>query len=200
MIAAYARWAPVYDGIFGLVTLKGRREAVKVINALPAGRVLEAGVGTGISLPLYERKHRITGFDLSPDMLLRARKRVARRALRHVETIAELDAGKLPMDEASFDAVMAMYVITVVPEPHRVLSELARVTKPGGRVVLVNHFAGETGARAGFERFLSRFAAKLGWQPDFPMSRVMGRRDLKLVDSRRIAPFGLYTLLVFEKV
>ncbi len=200
IIAAYARWAPVYDYFFGIVTLRGRRSSVKVINDLPAGRVLEAGVGTGISLPLYDAKHRITGFDLSPAMLARAHKRVARRKLTNIDAISELDAAKLPMADASFDAVMAMYLIPVVPDPDKVLSEFARVTKRGGRLVLVNHFAADRGIRARIEQIMTPFAARLGWHPDFEIAHVLGRSDFKLIEQRPIAPFGLYTLMVFERV
>ena len=198
IIAAYARWAPIYDYLFGVVTIKGRRESVGVINALPAGRVLEAGVGTGISLPLYDPKHKVTGFDLSPDMLAKARQRAAR--LKNVEAILELDAAHLPMADASFDAVMAMYLLPVVPDLDRVLSEIVRVTKPGGRVVVVNHFATDRGLRARVEKMMTPFASRLGWHPDFRIERVLGCPELKLIEQRPIAPFGLYTLMVFERV
>jgi phosphatidylethanolamine/phosphatidyl-N-methylethanolamine N-methyltransferase len=200
IIAAYARWAPIYDYLFGVITIKGRRESVGVINALPAGRVLEAGVGTGISLPLYDRKHRVTGFDLSPDMLAKARQRVARHKLTNVEAILELDAAHLPMVDRSFDAVMAMYLLPVVPDLDRVLSEIVRVTKPGGRVVVVNHFATDHGLRAKVEVLMTPFASRLGWHPDFRIERVLGRGDLKLLEQRPIAPLGLYTLMVFERM
>jgi phosphatidylethanolamine/phosphatidyl-N-methylethanolamine N-methyltransferase len=200
IIAAYARWAPIYDYLFGVITIKGRRDSVGVINALPAGRVLEAGVGTGISLPLYDRKHRITGFDLSPDMLVKAHERVARHGLTNVEAILELDAAHLPMADQSFDAVMAMYLLPVVPDLERVLSEIVRVTRPGGRVVVVNHFATDRGMRAKVEELMTPFASRLGWHPDFRVERVLGRSDLRLVEQRPIAPLGLYTLMVFERV
>ncbi len=198
IIAAYARWAPIYDYLFGVITIKGRRESVGVINALPAGRVLEAGVGTGISLPLYDPKHKVTGFDLSPEMLAKARQRAAR--LKNVEEILELDAAHLPMPDASFDAVMAMYLLPVVPDLNAVLSEIIRVTKKGGRVVVVNHFATDRGLRARVEEMMTPFAARLGWHPDFRIESVLGRPELKLIEQRTIAPLGIYTLMVFERV
>jgi phosphatidylethanolamine/phosphatidyl-N-methylethanolamine N-methyltransferase len=200
VVAAYARWAPVYDQVFGVITTSGRRAAVAVVNLMPASRVLELGVGTGISLPSYDRAHRIVGIDLSPDMLARAERRVGEKRLDHVEALLEMDASRLALGDQSFDVGVAMFVMTVVPEPRRVLAELARVVKPGGRVVLVNHFSVEKGVRATVERWLGRFAAALGWNPEFPIEEVLGRPDLKLVEARRVAPFGLFTLLVFERL
>jgi phosphatidylethanolamine/phosphatidyl-N-methylethanolamine N-methyltransferase len=200
IVAAYARWAPIYDPIFGVITAVAQRATVAVLNRLPDGRLLELGVGTGITLPRYRRGHRITGIDLSPDMLERARKRVARRGLANVEALHEMDAARLTMADGSFDAGVAMFVMTVVPEPQRVLSELIRVVRPGGRVVLVNHFSAEGGVRMSIEKWLTRFAASLGWNPDFPLATVLGRPQLRLIEKKRLAPFGLYTLLVFERL
>jgi phosphatidylethanolamine/phosphatidyl-N-methylethanolamine N-methyltransferase len=200
VVAAYARWAPVYDPIFGAATAIGRKAAVGALNALPDGRILEVGVGTGISLPLYKRSHRLVGIDLSPDMLVRAERRVARRGLAHVEAIHEMDAASLAFDDASFDAAVAMFVMTVVPEPDRVLAEIVRVVRPGGHVVLVNHFSVEKGPRAAIERSLARYSGALGWKPEFPIDRVLGRVDLKLVRQRELPPAGLFTLLAFDRL
>jgi phosphatidylethanolamine/phosphatidyl-N-methylethanolamine N-methyltransferase len=201
VVEAYARWAPIYDALFGVITWGGRRAALGTVNALPAARVLEAGVGTGISLPGYHARHRIVGIDLSPDMLERAERRVERRQLRNVEAIRRMDAGHLTMGDASLDVVVAMYVMTVVPEPERVLDEFARVIRPGGRLVIVNHFASERydSPTAGVERVLSRFAAKLGWEARFPIERITSHPELRLLEKRKLHPFGLFTLLVFER-
>jgi len=200
VVAAYARWAPIYDATFGAYTRGPARIGVAEVNRLPPGRVLELGVGTGNSLPLYDRKHRIVGIDLSREMLARARKRVAEEKLDHVEGLHEMDAGNLAFPPASFDIAIAMFVITVVPDPDRVLAELARVVRPGGRVVLVNHFAVDRGPRAAIERWLARYSAKLGWHPDFPIERVLGQSDLKLLDRRSAKMLEIFTLLVFERV
>lgn len=157
VVAAYARWAPIYDPIFGAFTRGPGRAAIAEINKLPPGRVIELGVGTGLSLPFYDRRHRIVGVDLSPDMLSRAEKRVSAERLSHVEALLEMDAAHLRFPDQSFDAAMAMFVITVVPDPDGVLAEIGRVVRPGGRVVLVNHFSVEHGVRAFVERWLSRF-------------------------------------------
>jgi phosphatidylethanolamine/phosphatidyl-N-methylethanolamine N-methyltransferase len=200
VVAAYARWAPVYDPIFGAATAIGRKATVKTLNDFPAGRILEVGVGTGISLPLYKRSHRLVGIDLSPDMLVRAERRVTRHRLSHVEAIHEMDAANLAFGNASFDAAVAMFVMTVVPDPERVLAEIVRVVRPGGHVVLANHFSADKGPRAAIERSLTRYSGALGWNPEFPIEKVLGRPDLKLVKQRELPPAGLFTLLVFDRL
>jgi phosphatidylethanolamine/phosphatidyl-N-methylethanolamine N-methyltransferase len=200
VVAAYARWAPIYDPIFGFATGIGRKATLSTLNELPDGRVLEVGVGTGISLPLYKRGHRIVGIDLSPDMLRRATNRVARLGLSNVETLAEMDAACLVFEDASFDIAVAMFVMTVVPEPGRVLAEMVRVVRPGGHVVLVNHFSVDKGPRAAIERSLSRYSGTLGWHPEFSIEEVLCRSELKLLKRRELPPGRLFTLLEFKRL
>jgi phosphatidylethanolamine/phosphatidyl-N-methylethanolamine N-methyltransferase len=199
VVAAYARWAPVYDLVFGLITGPAIRATMREVNAMSDGDVLEVGVGTGIALPLYKSSHRVTGIDLSADMLARARQRVATRRLANVAHLTEMDAVNLAFADASFDVAVAMFVMTVVPEPARVLDEMVRVVRPGGRIVIVNHFAAASGWRAAIERRLSPFSASLGWNPEFERASVGGRSDMRLLAERRLPPLGLYTLLVFER-
>lgn len=195
---AYRRWAPIYDMSFGRIASWGRQQAVEEINK-GSGRVLEVGVGTGLSLPSYKRGLDVVGIDLSPEMLDKARDRVAEHGLDNVSGLHEMDAGELRFADHSFDTVVAMYVITVVPNPEKVMRELERVTKPGGTVLLVNHFSTEDGARGFVERQMAPFAAKLGWRPVFPIDRVMGAGGLSLVSSKALKPAGLFTMLRFEK-
>jgi SAM-dependent methyltransferase len=131
---AYRRWAPIYDHTFGRVSTEGRKHAVEVINqSRDEGRVLEVGVGTGLALGGYARHLEIIGIDLSPDMLDKARDRVAAEGLDHVTGLHEMDAGDLQFPDNSFDIVTAMYVMTVVPEPEKVMRELARVCTTSAR-------------------------------------------------------------------
>jgi phosphatidylethanolamine/phosphatidyl-N-methylethanolamine N-methyltransferase len=199
VVAAYARWAPIYDPIFGVITGIGRKAAVSTLNELPDGQILEVGVGTGISLPQYKSGHRLVGIDLSPDMLERAEKRIARRGLDNVEGLHEMDAANLRFRDASFDSAVAMFVMTVVPDPQKVLAEIVRVVRPGGHVILVNHFSAERGPRAAIERSLSRYSGMLGWRPEFAIEEVLGRSDLELIDRRNLPPAGIFTLLVFKR-
>jgi phosphatidylethanolamine/phosphatidyl-N-methylethanolamine N-methyltransferase len=195
---AYARWAPVYDVTFGRIAEAGRNRAVEHINRFD-GRVLEVGVGTGMSLPHYSRRLRITGIDLSPEMLKKARRRVIRDRLSHVEAILEMDASDLKFADDSFDIVVAMYVLTVVPDPIQVMRELERVCRPGGQVIVVNHFSQDHGVRGAVEKAMGRFGEALGWRPEFPVETLMVCDRLKLVESQPMRPFGLFTVMRFVK-
>ena len=206
VVAAYRRWAPIYDHTFGRITRAGRLAAVERINALPPGKVLEVGVGTGIALPHYIN-HTVTGIDLSSDMLKVARARVAREGLHHVNGVEEMDAGRMTYKDDAFDVVTAMFVMTVVPDPHAVIAELARVCRPGGHVVVLNHFSKEEeddGPLARTERLFAPLGDRLGWRPIFPLETVVepggtaadGRLRLLRLDP--IRPAGLFTLLTFQ--
>ena len=195
---AYRRWAPVYDHTFGKVAAEGRKHAVEVLNQRK-GRILEVGVGTGLSLPDYGRHLEIVGIDLSPEMLDKARERVASEGLDHVTGLHEMDAGELGFPSASFDTVVAMYVMTVVPDPEKVMRELQRVCKVGGEVMLVNHFSQTEGMRGWLERRMAPFADKLGWRPVFDINRVMVCDNLELIETKALRPMGLFTMLRFAK-
>ena len=195
---AYRRWAPVYDYTFGKVSTAGRRHAVEIINS-GQGRVLEVGVGTGLSLPEYKPHLDIVGIDLAPEMLDKARERVQNEGLKNVSGLYEMDAGNLRFPDNSFDTTVAMYVITVVPEPEKVMRELARVTRPGGEIMLVNHFSQEDGVRGWVERQMAPFADYVGWHSVFDVSRVMVCPELKLIDRQSLRPWGLFTMMRFRK-
>jgi phosphatidylethanolamine/phosphatidyl-N-methylethanolamine N-methyltransferase len=202
--SAYRRWAPVYDHTFGRVAAEGRKHSVEIINQ-SKGRVLEVGVGTGLSLPTYGRHLEIVGIDLSPEMLEKARERVASERLTNVAGLHEMDAGDLKFPAAAFDTVVAMYVMTVVPDPDKVMRELSRVCRPGGEVLIVNHFSAEQGKpgwegmRGWVERRMAPFADKLGWHPVFDVERVLVCKDLTLVEKRGLRPWGLFTMMRFRK-
>jgi phosphatidylethanolamine/phosphatidyl-N-methylethanolamine N-methyltransferase len=197
---AYRRWAPVYDSTFGLIANPGRRTAIHLINQRRGGRVLEVGVGTGLSLPHYAPYLKITGIDLSPEMLAKAQERVAKHDLRHVEALREMDAAHLDFAERAFDVVAAMYVMTVVPNPDRVMQELDRVCAPGGEVMIVNHFSQDHGFRGWAERKMAPYADQLGWHPVFPLEKILVRPRLALIERRPLWPGGLFTLVRFRKL
>ena len=198
VLDAYRRWAPIYDYTFGRIAREGRRHAVEVINESD-GRVLEVGVGTGLSLPDYDNGLEIVGIDLSPEMLDKARERVTKEGLSNVAGLHVMDAGDLQFPDASFDCVVAMYVITVVPDPEKVMRELARVVKPGGEVMLVKHFSQDDGVRGWVERRMAPFADLVGWHSVFEVSRVMVCDDLNLLDRQALRPWGLFTMMRFRK-
>lgn len=193
--AAYRRWAGVYDRVFGSVSAAGRRQAVAAVNALPAERVLEMGVGTGLALPHYDRSKRITGIDLSEDMMALARKRVATQNLAHVEELAIADAEATGLETASFDVAVAMFVASVVPHPRALLAEMKRVVRPGGTLLFVNHFLAEGGVRYAAERALAPLSRQLGWHPDFAFEALLPPEDFARARRTPVAPFGLFTLV-----
>ena len=192
---AYRRWASFYDASFGGISTWGRRAAVDAVNALPGRRVLEVGVGTGLALPRYRRDKRVVGIDLSPDMLARARTRVAEAQLVQVEALHEMDAEATSFPDASFDIAAAMFVASVVPHPRRLLAELRRVVRPGGHILFVNHFAAERGLRWWAERTLAPASRALGWHPDFRIEALLPAADLGVASRRAVPPFGLFTLV-----
>jgi len=175
--AAYRRYAAVYDALFGPVLQPGRKAVVQALGLRPGDHVLEVGVGTGLSLPLYPRDVRITGIDVSHEMLEKARARVARRRLANVEALHEMDAERMTLPDASFDKVVAMYVVPVVENPARLLEELHRVCRPDGEIFIVNHVRSDNRLIAAFERGLARFSDKIGFRPDFELRDMVSDAD-----------------------
>ena len=183
--AAYRRYASVYDAVFGPVLQPGRKAVVQALRLRPGERVLEVGVGTGLSLPLYPRDVKITGIDVSSEMLEKARRRVARRRLNNVEALLEMDAEKMSFADASFDKVVAMYVVSVVERPAQLLEELHRVCRPAGEIFLVNHVRSDNRFVAAVEKGLARFSDKLGFRPDFELRDMVSSAD-QLTELSRI--------------
>lgn len=193
--AAYRRWAGVYDLVFGGVSAFGRRRAVAAVNALPGTHVLEVGVGTGLALPLYAPAKRITGIDLSAEMLALARSRVVQAGLANVEGLHEVDAEATGFEDGSFDIAVAMFVASVVPNPRLLLAEMRRVVRPGGHLLFVNHFAAERGPRWWVERALAPASRKLGWHPDFAPAALLPEADQGRAEFTSVPPLGLFTLV-----
>ncbi|QDI77076.1 MULTISPECIES: class I SAM-dependent methyltransferase [Leisingera] len=195
---SYARWAPVYDRTFGAVTRSGRRRATRYINSRQ-GSVLEVGVGTGLSLQHYAPHLQVTGIDFSHDMLKKAQAKVREMGLTQVEALRQMDARQLDFPDNSFDTVAAMHVLSVVPEPERVMHEIARVLKPGGKVVITNHFKSGKGVRASLEKLSAPLANVIGWHSDFALETVLQEDGLSVEQQENIPPFGMMTFLVLGK-
>ena len=201
---AYDRWAPVYDLVFGGVFSKGRDAAIQATNKL-GGRVLEVGVGTGISLPLYAPHVRIFGTDISEAMLKKAKRRVAERRLKNIEGLAVMDAEKLEFPDNSFDVVMAQYVVTAVPNPEAALDEFARVLRVGGELIILTRVSADDGMRRFIEQRLQPVVRRLGFRTaEFAWSRytkwLQGARGMELVERRLIPPLGHFSLVRFRKI
>lgn len=193
--SAYRRWAAVYDTLFGGVSAPGRWRAVAAVNDLPGRDVLEVGVGTGLALPHYMAHKRVTGIDLSADMLARARTRVEREALANVVALHEQDAESTGFADDQFDIAVAMFVASVVPNPRRLLAEMRRVVKPGGTLLFVNHFAATRGPRLAIERAMAPAGRALGWHPDFKTEALLPPEDMLRAISTSVPPLGLFTLV-----
>ena len=202
-IQAYDRWAPVYDLVFGCVFRAGRRAAIEAAECI-GGRVLEVVVGTGLSLPGYARGNSIFGVDISAAMLRKARDRVTILRLDHVEGLAVMDAEDLDFPDASFDVVVAQYVVTAVPHPEKALDEFARVVRPDGEVIITSRIGAEIGFRGALEKSLMPVASRLGWRTEFPWARYLrwaaGWPTLQLVERRPIPPLGHFSLIRYVKL
>jgi phosphatidylethanolamine/phosphatidyl-N-methylethanolamine N-methyltransferase len=200
---AYDRWAPIYDLVFGGVFSKGRDAAIQATNKI-GGRVLEVGVGTGISLPLYASNVRIFGTDISEAMLKKARQRVVQGRLKNIEGLAVMDAEKLEFPDNSFDVVMAQYVVTAVPNPEAALDEFARVVRPGGELIILTRVSADDGMRRFIEQRLQPVVTRLGFRTaEFAWSRytrwLAAAKGIELVERRLIPPLGHFSLVRFRK-
>jgi phosphatidylethanolamine/phosphatidyl-N-methylethanolamine N-methyltransferase len=199
---AYARWAPLYDLVFGAVFEQGRHAAIAAAERV-GGRVLEVGVGTGLSLPYYSSNLRICGVDISEPMLRKAQQRVTELGLDNVESLLVMDAEHLDFADASFDVIVAQYVITTVPNPEATLDEFARVLRPGGEIVLVSRVGAEAGMRKALEKWFAPAARKLGWRTEFSFQRYAQWAErtagVQLIERRAMPPFGHFSLIRFTK-
>ena len=195
IVEAYRRWAGVYDTVFGGVSSKGRFRAVDLVNRLPGQDVLEVGVGTGLALPHYNPDKRVTGIDLSTEMLRKARQRTRKDSLTNVQALHEMDAEATSFNDASFDIAVGMFVASVVPNPKRLLGEMRRLVRPGGDILFINHFAAARGPRWWLERAMAPASRALGWHPDFSMDAIFSTDDLARIETESVSPFGIFTLV-----
>ena len=199
---AYERWAPIYDFVFGKVFEHGRQSTIAEADRI-GGRILDVGVGTGLSLSDYSRNVKLCGVDISEPMLRKAQQRVRAQGLANVETLAVMDAKNLAFRDASFDAVVAQYVITTVPEPEATLDDFVRVLKPGGELILVNHVGVESGPRRILDLAVAPLARRLGWRTEFPWERLVKwaarHGGVSLAERRPMPPLGHFSLIRYRK-
>ncbi len=188
----YNGWAAFYDQTFGFFTLFSRRAAIAKVNRLNGERVLEIGVGTGASLPLYHRDKKITGIDISKRMIEKARRRA--KGMPHVESLELVDAEKSDFPDDHFDIIVANHVLSVTPDPHQLCREMARVCKPGGDILIVNHFHSSSPALLRFEKILSSYAGWIGWRADFDDS-CLESGNFTVIDRRRIKALPLFVMV-----
>lgn len=191
---SYRRYAQVYDFYFGAVFQPGRKAVINRMGFEADDRVLEVGVGTGLSLPLYPAGVEIVGIDISAEMLDKARLRKNRLALNQVE-LHEMDAESMLFPDNSFDKVVAMYVASVVPHPARLVAEMRRVCKPGGDLFIVNHFHSSNPVLARLEKLVAPMSKLMGFRPDFSLDSFLRDTGLEVLESTRVNFLGYWTLM-----
>ena len=192
---AYRRYAQVYDFYFGAIFNPGRRSVIERMNLGRGDRILEVGVGTGLSLPLYPCDVKIAGIDISPEMLEIARKRKERCGFNHVEGLDIMDAEAMTFPDDSFDKVVAMYVASVVPNPKCLINEMKRVCKPEGEIFIVNHFRHGNPLIGKIECMVAPLSKHLGFRPNFCLEDFLQDTSLELIEKSPVNMFGYWTLL-----
>jgi phosphatidylethanolamine/phosphatidyl-N-methylethanolamine N-methyltransferase len=201
--AAYDRWAPVYDIVFGPVFRQGRRAAVVAAERI-GGHILEVGVGTGLSLTDYAKTSRVAGIDIAETMLDKARERVRTQRLDNVEALEVMDAEHLTYADASFDVVVAQYVVTAIPDPEKALDEFVRVVRPGGEIILTSRLGAEKGLRGTIEKWLMPLTSRLGWRTEFPWDRYVRWAEasgaVRILERRALPPLGHFWLIRFVRL
>ncbi len=190
----YTNYSSVYDQTFGKAFDQSRESAVKGLHVSPNDHVLEVGVGTGMALPLYPIHCQIVGIDLSEGMLKKAEERIAKHGLDHV-TLQRMDAGHMSFQDNTFDLVMAAYVVTAVPDYRKVVSEMIRVCRPGGCIVMLNHFSNGNKLIAAVEKLISPICQRIGFRTDLSLHHVLEGTPLQVMKQEKMDPFQYWYLV-----
>ncbi len=194
----YEKLASVYDYIFGPTLHPGRLRALQHMGIAAGDRVLEVGVGTGINLTLYPRDCSVTGIDLSDSMLEKAHERVAKNGLRNVRVL-QMDASALTFPDDSFDIVYAPYLVSVVPDPVLVATEMRRVCRPGGRIIILNHFRSSNAIMSHAERLISPLTVHIGFKSDLDLPAFLAQAELRPVSIEKVNIPRIWSLVTCVK-
>ncbi|OFZ16200.1 MAG: hypothetical protein A2Z20_00095 [Bdellovibrionales bacterium RBG_16_40_8] len=195
---AYKRWAKYYNFYFGWAFHPGRQTAVELVDAKPGTRVLEVGVGTGLSLNLYPKDIHIVGIDISPEMLKLAHELVDEEKLSNVEALHIMNVEDMQLPDDSFDAVVAMYVATVVPDPKKFVNEMKRVCKPNGKIIILNHFNDSKKLFGKAANLLTPFSKFIGFRPNLSLEEFLEKTGVIFSNKISINMFSLWTILVIK--
>jgi phosphatidylethanolamine/phosphatidyl-N-methylethanolamine N-methyltransferase len=187
----YANFAGLYDRVFGPVFQDSREAVVRNLKVAPGDRILEVGVGTGLCLPLYPVNCDITAIDLSEPMLAKAAERVKELGLRNVKLL-HMDAGDMQFEDSSFDLVIAAYVVTAVPDYRKLMEEMVRVSRPGGRLIMLNHFTQDSPIIAAVEKAISPICTRIGFRTDLSVDQVINGWPLIKERDERVKPLGMW--------
>ena len=197
---AYSRWSKVYDGTFGLLLSGARRRAWEILDPQPGERALEVGVGTGLSIPLIPAGVRFVGVDFSRPMLSKALPRVGNGNGSCDAALVEADGAKLPFNDATFDLAIAPFVVSAAPQPIELMHDMLRVCRPGGRLLVLNHFTPRSPLMAKVEHGLSSLTSSvLGFHADFPLEPLFRRADIKIDSVKRVTPLGSWYAVTFHR-
>ena len=194
----YEKLANVYDLVFGPTLHPGRLVAMERMGIRPGDRVLEVGVGTGINTSLYPTNCHVTGIDLSAGMLEKARERVSREGLRNIRLL-EMNAETLTFADDSFDIVYAPYLISVVPDPVKVVREMRRVCKPGGKIIVLNHFRSANPILSYMERAISPFTVHIGFKSDLDLPGFLAQAELQPISIEKVNVPKIWSLVTCTK-
>lgn len=193
---AYRRYARYYDLVFGAVFHPGRKTAIEHLHCRAGDRILEVGVGTGLSLGMYPEDVKVVGIDLSQDMLKHAQARLTLEPLVQVEALLQMDAQAMTFPDNSFDSVVAMYVASVVPDPRKLVDEIRRVCKPGGKIIFLNHFQNKNPIVRKAESVIQLVAKYIGFHPDFPLSQFLEETGFEVATAIPVNLLDYWTVLV----
>lgn len=190
----YAAYSNVYDALFKRFFYPRIKHAIKYMDIKPGDRILDVGVGTGLSLSEYPKKCKVVGIDLSHEMLKKAKEKIAKNRLGNIRVVG-MDAMNVGFEDDSFDKVFISHVVSVVPDPYRVMSEVKRVCRKGGQVVIVNHFKSKNKMIETVEKVINPVCKRIGWRSDLCLNEFITRSGLRVNKKYMLKKFDFWHIL-----